>query len=98
LFLYTQSHIFVSRYSNDEGRTISDDLTLYEWNLLSWYDGASREFSYLEQLPGLILAEPRTSRILFNPTLDVMTVDLKTRRCDAEPGLRPGVAAFNQFS
>ena len=75
----------MSRYRDSESRTISDDLTLYEWQLLSRYDGASRDFSYLEQLPGLTLAEPRTSRILYNPTLDAMTVDLKDQTyCDVQ--------------
>jgi parallel beta-helix repeat protein len=74
---YNESHIFVSRYSSSQARTISDNLTLPAWYLLSRYDGASREFSYLEQLPGISLAEPRTSRIVYNAALDVATVDLE---------------------
>ncbi len=82
---YNESHLFVSYYSNGEGRTVSDDLTLYEWKLLSGYDGASRDFSFLEQVPGLSLAEPRASRIIYNATLDVATVDLEGKKyCDVQ--------------
>ncbi len=80
---YNESHIFVSRYNDSENRWIADDLTLYEWKLLSGYDDASRDFSYLEQRPNLPLAEPRTSRIVYNTTLDTMTVDLEGKTyCD----------------
>ncbi len=95
---YNESHIFVNRYSESERRWISDDLTLYEWKLLSGYDGASREFSYLEQLPTLSLAEPRTSRIIYNATLDVSTVDLAGKKyCDVQGNQVSGKVTLPPF-
>ncbi len=95
---YKDSHIFVSRRSDSEGRTVSDDLTLYEWKLLSGYDGASRDFSYLEQLPSILLAEPRTSRIVYNATLDVATVDLAGKKyCDVQGNQVSGKVTLQPF-
>jgi parallel beta-helix repeat protein len=95
---YNENHILVSRYSSSQARTISDNLTLRAWYLLSRYDGASREFSYLEQLPGISLAEPRTSRIVYNPTLDMATVDLAGKEyCDVQGNKISGSVVLQPF-
>ncbi len=95
---YNARHIFVSRYGESEGRTISADMTLHEWYLLSRYDGASREFSYLEQFPDISLAEPRASRIVYNATLDVATVDLEGKKyCDVHGNMVAGKVTLQPF-
>jgi parallel beta-helix repeat protein len=95
---YNENHILVSRYSSSQARTISDNLTLRAWYLLSHYDGASREFSYLEQLSGISLAEPRTSRIVYNPTLDAATVDLAGQEyCDVQGNEISGSVVLQPF-
>jgi parallel beta-helix repeat protein len=95
---YNENHILVSRYSSSQARTISDNLTLRAWYLLSRYDGASWEFSYLEQLPGISLAEPRTSRIVYNPTLGVATVDLAGKEyCDVQGNRVSGKVTLQPF-
>ena len=37
----------------------------------------SREYPYLERINDLALASPRKSGIVYNPTLDVKTIDLE---------------------
>jgi parallel beta-helix repeat protein len=94
---YNNAHIFLSRYSSESG-TVRDDVTLAGWQALSGYDLQSREFLYLERLPGLSLARPRTSRIVYNPTLDVMTVDLEGQKyCDVQGNQVSGPVTLQPF-
>ncbi len=73
---YKDSHIFVSWLDRQANIRTTQDVTLPDWQALSGYDRNSREFSYLEQLPGVTLAHPVESRIVYNASLDVNTVDL----------------------
>ncbi len=81
---YSSLHIFVRRHIQDIGET-DEDLTLDGWRILSGYDANSREFSCLEQLNTVGLANPRESRIVYNPTLEAATIDLDGQRyCDVQ--------------
>jgi parallel beta-helix repeat protein len=73
---YADIHIFLSRYLTPSSGEYHDYLTLGGWQTLSGYDRNSREFSYLERLPEVTLARPVKSRIVYNASLDVNTVDL----------------------
>ncbi len=73
---YNYTHIFVSRYLTPDTWEHHDYLDLSGWQALSGYDRNSREFSYLERLPGVTLVSPTESRIVYNASLDVNTVDL----------------------
>ncbi len=73
---YTSIHIFLSRYLTPGGGEWHDYLSLSGWQAMSGYDGNSREFSYLSRLPGVTLASPTESRIVYNASLDVNTIDL----------------------
>jgi hypothetical protein len=45
----------------------------------------SREYPYLERINDLALASPRKSRIVYNLTLDVKTIDLEGNKyCDVQ--------------
>ncbi len=72
---YANSHIYVDRYSASQGGQIRRILSLDEWRALSGYDGNSREFSYLSQLPEVTLRSPTKSEIVYNTSLDVITID-----------------------
>jgi len=73
---YNYTHIFVSRYLTPDTWEHHDYLTLSGWQAMSGYDLHSKEFSYLEQLPDVTLASPVESRIVYNASLDVNTIDL----------------------
>ncbi len=82
---YAFIHIFVSRYLTPYSGESHDYLPLNGWRELSGYDGNSKEFSYLEQLPEVTLVDPVESRIVYNASLDVNTVDLgPDLYCDVE--------------
>ena len=79
---YRTSHIYVSRYS---GVWIRDDVTLRQWRALSGYDANSREFSYLNQFEDMTIDLRKESRIVYNPSLDVINVDLESETyCDVD--------------
>ncbi len=81
---YDARHIFMNRYFPDRG-TVHENLTLADWRALSGYDLQSRDFSHIESLDGIVLATPRQSRIVYNPTLEVAAVDLEGNAyCDVE--------------
>ncbi len=95
---YAFIHIFLSRYLTPYSGEWHDYLSLNSWRELSGYDGASREFSYLEQLPGLILASPVQSRIVYNASLDVNTIDLGPGLyCDVEGNGVRGTLTLQPF-
>ncbi len=73
---YNDLHISVN-YCDAYGHWTGTDLPLREWQALSGYDVHSREFSSLEQRSDVILASPRMSRIIYNPTLAATTIDLQ---------------------
>ncbi len=73
---YASTHIYLGRYLTPSGGDHDDYLTLSGWQALSGYDSNSREFSYLSGLPEVTLVNPAQSRIVFNASLDVNTIDL----------------------
>jgi len=82
---YNSIHIFLSRYLTPYSGEWHDYLTLSGWQAMSGYDRNSKEFSYLRQLPQVTLASPTQSRIVYNASLDVNTVDLGTDLyCDVQ--------------
>ena len=82
---YNSWHVHVSRYDAGQGGTVREDLTLDGWRALSGYDENSREFSYLEQFDDITMVPEKTSRIIYNPSLDVITVDLEPDKyCDVQ--------------
>lgn len=74
---YANAHIYLDRYSASQGGQICRTLSLDEWRALSGYDGNSREFSYLSQLPQVTLRSPTKSEIVYNASLDIISVDLE---------------------
>jgi parallel beta-helix repeat protein len=94
---YDDLHIFVSRYPSSGG-VLQENLTLAGWRALSAYDGQSKDFSYLEYLDGMTLASPRKSRIVYNATLDVATVDLEGKEyCDVQGNEVAGKVTLQPF-
>ncbi len=73
---YADTHIHVIRYLTPYSGEHHDFLTLSGWQALSGYDRNSKEFSSLNQLPQVTVASPVKSRIVYNASLDVNTVDL----------------------
>ena len=82
---HNSRHILVSRYDAGEGRTVHEDLTLDGWRALSGYDANSMEFSYLDQFDDITIDPEKTSRIIYNTSLDVITIDLEPDKyCDVQ--------------
>ena len=80
----SREHIYVSRYLAG-GRISRQALTLPDWVALSGYDTDSREFSHLRRLAGLTVRMPAKPRIVYNPSLDVLSVDLGADKyCDVQ--------------
>lgn len=80
---YAPRHIFVSRYVGR--RVLREDLTLSQWRVLSDYDGDSKEFSYLDQFDTTTIDRQKKARIIYNPSLDVVSIDLESEKyCDVE--------------
>ncbi len=73
---YADIHIFLSRYLTPSSGEYHDYLTLSGWQAMSGYDRNSRDFSYVDRLPQVTLASPTQSRIVYNASLDVNTIDL----------------------
>jgi len=64
---------------------IQEKLTLRQWRELSGYDGNSREFSYLDQFDDIIIDPEKTSRIIYNASLEVVSIDLESEKyCDVD--------------
>jgi hypothetical protein len=79
---FNYSHIFVNRYG---GRWVQDDLTLQQWRALSGYDANSKEFSYLDQFEDITIDTRKNSQIVYNPSLEVVTIDLESEKyCDVD--------------
>ena len=94
---YAIAHIFVERRPSSGG-LLQENMTLDGWRGLSGYDRNSKEFSDLEQMDGLALAYPRKSRIVYNTTLDVQTIDLpRNQYCDIQGNLVSGTVVLQPF-
>ncbi len=95
---YTSQPIFVNWYDPSTGIRTTKNVSLDEWRALSGYDGHSKDFSYLEYREGITLAEPRRSRIIYNATLEVKTVDLGGEKyCDVDGRPVSGVVMLPPF-
>ncbi len=95
---YNNRHIFVSWLNPSSGVWTTQDLSLAGWQALSGYDRQSRDFSYLERLGKIFLAYLRNSRIVYNATLDVATVDLEGKKyCDVQGNEISGSVTLQPF-
>ncbi|MGB2862493.1 MAG: right-handed parallel beta-helix repeat-containing protein [Sedimentisphaerales bacterium] len=95
---YNSRHVHVSRYDTGQGRTVYEDLTLNGWRALSGYDENSREFSYLEQFNDITVATEKTSRIIYNTSLEAITVDLEPDKyCDVQGNKIYGSVTLQPF-
>jgi hypothetical protein len=65
---------------------------------MSGYDGDSTEFSVLDQFGGVTIPRPVQSRIVYNDTLDVTSVDLGADTyCDVQGNRVFGTAILQPF-
>jgi len=88
-------HIFVNRYS---GGWINEDVTLRRWRALSGYDTNSKEFSYLDQFDDITIDPRKDSRIVYNASLDVVSMDLGTEKyCDVHGNKIYGSVTLGPF-
>jgi len=95
---YNYRHIFVSRYKAYEDRWTRDDLTLNGWRALSGYDGHSKDFSYLNRFDDITIDSPIKSRIIYNPSLDVISIDLESDKyCDVHGNKIYGSVSLQPF-
>ncbi|MFB0554060.1 MAG: right-handed parallel beta-helix repeat-containing protein, partial [Phycisphaerae bacterium] len=95
---YNYRHIFVSCYKAYEDRWTRDDLTLSRWRELSGYDGDSKDFSYLNQFDNITIDSPIKSRIIYNTSLDVISVDLESEKyCDVDGNKIYGSVSLQPF-
>ncbi|MHC4145055.1 MAG: hypothetical protein ACYSUD_09775 [Planctomycetota bacterium] len=93
---YDPKHVFVSRYVGR--RILREDLTLSQWRALSGYDGDSKEFSYLDQFDDVTIDQPKKSRIISNPSLDVVSIDLGSEKyCDVQGNKIYGSISLQPF-
>ena len=95
---YNSRHVHVSRYDAGLGGTVREDLTLDGWRALSGYDENSREFSYLDRFDDIAIYPEKTSRIIYNTSLDVVTVDLEPDKyCDVQGNKIYGSVTLQPF-
>ena len=88
---YRTSHIFV-------GGEVQDDLTLQRWRALSGYDANSKEFSYLDQFEDITIDPRKDSRIVYNASLDVISIDLESDKyCDVLGNKTYGSVSLQPF-
>ena len=82
---YYPRHVFVSRYDPSKNRWIRENLILNQWRALSGYDGDSKEFSYLGQFDDITIDRQTKSRIIYNTSLGVVSIDLELEKyCDVQ--------------
>jgi hypothetical protein len=90
--------VFVSRYDARANRWIREKLTLKGWRESSGYDEHSKEFSYLEQLDDVTIDRRRKSRIVYNASLDVVSIGLKSAKyCDVRGNKIYGSISLQPF-
>jgi parallel beta-helix repeat protein len=98
---YADRHVYVSRYvAGEDGaiQVVREDMTLSDWRGLSGYDGSSRDFAYLDQLGDIAINHDKSSRIIYNPSLEVMSVDLQSETyCDVEGNKIYGSVTLQPF-
>jgi hypothetical protein len=95
---YSYWHILVSCYKPYEDRWTRDELTLNGWRALSGYDGNSKEFSYLNQFDDITIDSPKKSRIIYNTSLDVISIDLESDKyCDVHGNKIYGSVSLQPF-
>ncbi|MHC4354185.1 MAG: right-handed parallel beta-helix repeat-containing protein, partial [Planctomycetota bacterium] len=95
---YYPRHVFVSRYDARANRWIREKLTLKGWRESSGYDEHSKEFSYLEQLDDVTIDRRRKSRIVYNASLDVVSIGLKSAKyCDVRGNKIYGSISLQPF-
>ncbi|MGE5293217.1 MAG: right-handed parallel beta-helix repeat-containing protein [Solirubrobacterales bacterium] len=95
---YANSHIYVERYDDSQAQWNRTLLSLEQWRALSGYDGSTKEFSYLRQLPQVTLASPTNARIVYNASPDVNTIDLEPDMyCDVRGDGVPGKLTLPPF-
>jgi len=92
---YRYSHIHVGRYSYG---WLEDDLSLQRWRTMSGYDANSKEFSYLDQFEDITIDHERESRIVYNPSLDAIRIDLESDKyCDVDGNKIYGSVSLQPF-
>jgi parallel beta-helix repeat protein len=95
---YNDRHIFLNQYTAGGGAWVGRKLTLDGWRALSGYDGNSREFSYLYQFSDLAIDPEGTSRIIYNASLDVVSIDLESQTyCDVQGNKIYGSVSLQPF-
>ena len=94
--LYDPKHVFVSRYVGR--RILREDLTLAEWRSRSGYDRNSKEFSGLERLDGITIDRQKESCILYNPSMEIVSLELGTEKyCDVDGNKIYGSVTLQPF-
>ncbi len=75
---FTFRHIVASRYMARSGGTTREELTmtLGDWRALTGYDADSVDFGYLDRFGDILRGPGDISRIVYNPSLEAISVDL----------------------
>jgi parallel beta-helix repeat protein len=95
---YSYRHILVSCYKPYEDRWTRDELTISGWRALSGYDENSKDFSYLNQFDDITIDSPIKSRIIYNTSLDVISIDLGSDKyCDVDGNKIYGSVSLEPF-
>jgi hypothetical protein len=85
----------VSRYN---GQWIQDDLTLRQWRSLSGCDADSKEFTYLNHFEDITIDTQKDSRIVHNPSLEAVSIDLESEKyCDVDGNKIYGSVSLQPF-
>jgi parallel beta-helix repeat protein len=92
---FSNWNIYLSRYTDE---WVQDDLTLNRWRALSGYDANSKEFSYLDQFEDIKIDQQKESMIVYNPSLDVVSIDLESEKyCDVDGNKIYGSVSLQPF-
>ncbi|MCP4261430.1 MAG: hypothetical protein GY774_28600 [Planctomycetes bacterium] len=95
---FYRRHVFVSRYDPNKNRWIRENLILSQWRALSGYDGDSKEFSYLDQFDDITIDRQKKSRIIYNTSLGVVSIDLESEEyCDVQGNKISGTVTLQPF-
>jgi len=91
-------HVSVSRYDAKANRWIREKLTLKGWRASSGYDKNSKEFSYLDQVDDVTIDRRRKSRIVYNASLDVASIELESEKyCNVQGNKIYGSISLQPF-
>jgi parallel beta-helix repeat protein len=94
-------HVYLSRYVAGPGgtiRVVQEDLTLDGWRAMSGYDRNSKDFAYLSQFPDMSIDQAKQSQIVYNPSLETVSVDLGDGRyCDVQGNKIYGTLRLQPF-